>query len=220
MTTRLRRLRTFSRRLRPFWSGASHYDRLSPETATALEQTARQAAERTLLDVNRSALDTRRGGCAGRGGDAGSTLAFMSMSKTSRMPNRRVASALAGLVLLGGCARRSPPITTVSTPAAGVCRVGPDGGPIADKGIGGTGGVAIADRGIGGTGGPQIADRGIGGTGIIAVISGFASLCLAGQEVALPADTPILLGSEPVRVCPIYAPDRWRWWTRATAMEA
>ena len=116
------------------------------------------------------------------------------------MPNRRVASALAGLVLLGGCARRPPPTTTVSTPAAGVCRVGPDGGPIADKGIGGTGGVAIADRGIGGTGGPQIADRGIGGTGIIAVISGFASLCLAGQEVALPADTPILLGSEPSSV--------------------
>ena len=101
------------------------------------------------------------------------------------MPNRRIA-ALAGLALLGGCGRT--PLPQAAAPLAGVCRVGPDGGP--DRGW-------IADKGIGGTGAPALADRGIGGTGIVAVISGFASLCLAGQEVALPAETPIVLGSDP-----------------------
>ena len=54
----------------------------------------------------------------------------------------------------------------------------------------------IAERGIGGTGAPatQVAERGIGGTGIIGVVTGFASICLAGHEVALPADVPVEIG--------------------------
>jgi hypothetical protein len=68
--------------------------------------------------------------------------------------------------------------------AAPVCRVGPDGGPL------------VAERGIGGTGAPatQTAERGIGGTGIIGVVTGFASICLAGHEVALPAGVPVEIG--------------------------
>ncbi len=112
---------------------------------------------------------------------------------------------------------------------AGVCRVGPDGGPVppvsghslTDRGIGGTGaavrqagrdaerigavGPQSADRGIGGTGAPvQQAEQGIGGTGIVAVITGFASICLAGQEVALDPGVPILIGDRPA------APDALR----------
>ena len=40
----------------PFLERSVHYDGLSPATAAVLEQVARRAAERTLLDVNRSAL--------------------------------------------------------------------------------------------------------------------------------------------------------------------
>ena len=57
----------------------------------------------------------------------------------------------------------------------------------------------MAERGIGGTGAPtiQLAERGIGGTGIIGVVTGFASICLAGREVALPAGVPIEIGGVP-----------------------
>lgn len=126
------------------------------------------------------------------------------------MPGRIALNVLLALALTG-CGERSHPVPTSSasaTPPA-VCRVGPDGGPVsglmADKGIGGTGAPRFADRGIGGTGAPVLADRGIGGTGIIAVISGFASICLAGQEVALPANTPITLGSDPGSVAQLRA---------------
>ncbi len=34
----------------------------------------------------------------------------------------------------------------------------------------------------------KVAERGIGGTGIIGVVTGFASICLAGHEVALSGD--------------------------------
>ncbi|RAI59499.1 DUF5666 domain-containing protein [Roseicella frigidaeris] len=112
------------------------------------------------------------------------------------------------LASLAGCtppASAPPPHAAAAPAGAGaVCRVGPDGGPppdtvpprLAERGIGGTGiGTAVAegDRGIGGTGAPAIrqAERGIGGTGIVAVITGFASLCLGGQEVALAADLPV-----------------------------
>jgi hypothetical protein len=63
-----------------------------------------------------------------------------------------------------------------------VCRIGPDGGPL------------VADRGIGGTGAPpasRLVERGIGGTGIVGVITGFASICLNGLEVAVDAATQI-----------------------------
>jgi hypothetical protein len=77
-----------------------------------------------------------------------------------------------------------------------VCRVGPDGEPaVADRGIGGTGAPVpasrVADRGIGGTGiggtgigGTGIGGSGIGGTGIVGVVTGFASVCVDGLEVA------------------------------------
>ncbi|WP_158747640.1 DUF5666 domain-containing protein [Acidisphaera sp. L21] len=102
------------------------------------------------------------------------------------------------LVALVGCSTPSAPPPMPAAVASGptACRVGPDGArPIADRGIGATG-VKTADRGIGGTGAPrlaapdlQTADRGIGGTGIIGVITGFASVCVAGEEVALPDTT-------------------------------
>lgn len=107
------------------------------------------------------------------------------------------AATLAGLLLLGACAASVPPPLT-SVP--GLCRLGPDDGPpLADRGIGGTGSpTAVADRGIGGTGTPmRIADRGIGGTGIVAIITGFASICLGGVEVALDPAVPITLNGQP-----------------------
>ena len=82
--------------------------------------------------------------------------------------------ATRGIVYSGTAARRA------------ACRSDPAGAP-----------VAIADRGIGGTGAPpstQLADRGIGGTGIVGVITGFASVCLGGVEVALGQDAPIEAG--------------------------
>lgn len=91
------------------------------------------------------------------------------------------------LLLLAACSVPPVPRTAPTTEVpAGLCRVGPDGGlPIADRGIGGTGSpVRTADRGIGGTGAPSR-------TGILGVITGFASVCLAGQEVEYGADLPV-----------------------------
>jgi hypothetical protein len=108
------------------------------------------------------------------------------------------AATLAGLLLLGACAASVPPPLTS---APGLCRLAPDDGPpLADRGIGGTGApIAVADRGIGGTGTPtRIADRGIGGTGIVAVITGFASICLGGVEVALDPSVPVTLDGQPI----------------------
>lgn len=94
----------------------------------------------------------------------------------------------------------------------GLCKVGRDGGPLlAERGIGGTGAQAgaqtgpqagrlkLADRGIGGTG-VQLGDlngptRGVRPTetvttaqprttGVVGVITGFASICLDGLEIA------------------------------------
>ncbi|MDA8252416.1 MAG: DUF5666 domain-containing protein [Rhodospirillales bacterium] len=61
--------------------------------------------------------------------------------------------------------------------------------PVTDRGIGGTG--AVADRGIGGTG--MVADRGIGGTGIVGAITGFASVCVDGVEVAIAPGTAVTI---------------------------
>ena len=120
--------------------------------------------------------------------------------------------ALPLIALLASCTPAAPDLPAPSgagaPDTAGVCRLGPDGGPpppalevrTTDRGIGGTGAaVRQADRGIGGTGaaGPQVADRGIGGTGIVAVITGFASICLADQEVALDPGVPVLIGDHP-----------------------
>lgn len=80
------------------------------------------------------------------------------------------------LLALAGCTAAPPvaPPTPVATPApaAGLCRIGPDDGPV------------LADRGIGGTGiSTGEGDRGIGGTGILGVITGFASVCVNGLEI-------------------------------------
>lgn len=100
------------------------------------------------------------------------------------------------VLLLPSCARRRPESAAVQ-PA--VCRLGPDGGPVADRGIGGTGAPAFADRGIGGTGSPpvRVADRGIGGTGIVGVITGFASICLDGLEVGLQDAPGVTIDGQP-----------------------
>jgi len=85
------------------------------------------------------------------------------------------------------------------TPAAAVCRVGPDGGPI-DASFGVQAGKKTAERGIGGTGvtnGPGLADRGIGGTGIVGIITGFASICVDGLEVGIEPSTPVRIGDSP-----------------------
>jgi hypothetical protein len=97
------------------------------------------------------------------------------------------------LALLAGCiggqganpnSAASGPVTP--TPAAfeagAVCRVGPDGEPVAEEPSAAA--SKITERGIGGTGAPStVAERGIGGTGIIGVITGFASICVNGLEV-------------------------------------
>ena len=90
------------------------------------------------------------------------------------------------LVALASCASPGPaPLATSAPPKA--CRIGPDGGrPLADRGIGGTGAPLV-----------QTADRGIGGTGIIGVITGFASVCVAGEEVALPEGVPLRIDEMP-----------------------
>ncbi|MBR0678963.1 hypothetical protein GXW74_00540 [Roseomonas eburnea] len=123
------------------------------------------------------------------------------------MRRRPSGAALAGLLLLAGCTFAESPASPSGTTPPGLCRLGPDEGPpLADRGIGGTGAPsAIADRGIGGTGAPmpaaarvQVAERGIGGTGIIAIITGFASICLGGMEVALDDAVPVTLNGQAV----------------------
>ena len=61
----------------------------------------------------------------------------------------------------------------------------------AAPGIGGTGQIA-GRPGIGGTGQTQtIARPGIGGTGIVGVVTGFASLCVNGEEIHYSPTTPV-----------------------------
>ncbi len=81
------------------------------------------------------------------------------------------------LLVLAGCTPQPPASPAAAAPQA--CRATPQGGPPP---------ATITDRGIGGTGAPpvQSADRGIGGTGIVGVITGFGSVCIAGEEVAVP----------------------------------
>ena len=51
----------------------------------------------------------------------------------------------------------------------------------------------------------QTADRGIGGTGIVGVITGFASVCLAGEEVALPASVTTRIDGAPAAITELRA---------------
>ncbi len=90
--------------------------------------------------------------------------------------------ALILALLLAACAHPAQPPSAPAS-AGPVCRVGPNGGPVtADRGIGGTG----IDAGM-----VELADRGIGGTGIVGVVTGFASVCVDGLEVAYTATTPV-----------------------------
>ena len=92
-------------------------------------------------------------------------------------------------LLLGACAVPQPaPVAPIAAAAElSVCRADPQGGRLADRGIGGTGRAAgprgaetrLSDRGIGGTGGPAI--------GVLGTITGFASVCTAGLEIAVDA---------------------------------
>lgn len=93
-----------------------------------------------------------------------------------RVGRLRVRRAAWLLLLPLACCSRPVADPVAATPPPAVCRIGPDGGrPVADRGIGGTGAPPV-----------KVADRGIGGTGIIGVITGFASVCVAGEEVGLP----------------------------------
>lgn len=112
---------------------------------------------------------------------------------------RRVAKVwVALLLLLVSCTAPSP-----SSPRDGtrdgtrdvvrgeVCRVAPNGGPVqADRGIGGTG-ISTGSEADRTAEIPRLADRGIGGTGIVGTITGFASVCVNGLEVAYDPATPV-----------------------------
>lgn len=96
---------------------------------------------------------------------------------------------LIALLALMSCSPVAPQ-TRAAGSGISACRVGQDGArPLPDPPLTRPPltRLPLADRGIGGTGGPAapMADRGIGGTGIIGVITGFASLCVDGEEVAL-----------------------------------
>jgi hypothetical protein len=119
--------------------------------------------------------------------------------------------ALLVSLLAAGCAG-NPQHGVQSAGTPRVCRMAPDGSAVAERGIGGTGSPSqIAERGIGGTGSPaqmaergiggtgspsQIAERGIGGTGIVGVITGFASICVDGLEVAYDANVPTAIDGQ------------------------
>lgn len=101
----------------------------------------------------------------------------------------------------------APPLALAATP--NVCHVGPNDGPVlAERGIGGTGmpvfnaaapamGTPSAsptgrNQGIGGTGAPPLGPKAVAGnTGIVGEITGFASVCLNGVEVAYNPTTAI-----------------------------
>ena len=111
-----------------------------------------------------------------------------------RLAARGLAAVLVAATA-GSCApRRADTPALVTRPATpALCQVGPDGGPV-DAVV--RPGQTVAERGIGGTGAPgrlatQVAERGIGGTGIIGVITGFGSVCVNGEEVALAASVPV-----------------------------
>ncbi len=149
----------------------------------------------------------------------------------------RRALALLLTTFLAGCVVPTPPsvpsnagTTTKDDPTlGGLCKVGPDGGPLlADRGIGGTGIGVSGAGGIGGTGEPmRLAERGIGGTGlrpddlkgptrgvrpteilqpteiaqrttgIVGVITGFASICVDGLDIAVDHTVPIDIEGKP-----------------------
>ncbi len=100
--------------------------------------------------------------------------------------------------LLACCAQPAPrPVaTTQAINSGGICRIGPNDGPLmTERGIGGTGapaGTQTADRGIGGTGiKPSTAEQDADRTGIVGVVTGFASICLDGLEVGFDSTATV-----------------------------
>ncbi|NOG70187.1 DUF5666 domain-containing protein [Roseicella sp. DB1501] len=115
-----------------------------------------------------------------------------------RLAERGIGGTGIGSTGIGSTGIGSTGIGSTGIGSTGIGSTGIGSTGIGSTGIGSTGidgAAAEGDRGIGGTGAPPIrqADRGIGGTGIVAVITGFASICLGGQEVALEAGLPVLL---------------------------
>ncbi len=112
------------------------------------------------------------------------------MTRDTIRDTTRARAILPLALLLAGLAASCTPQPGIEQHQARACRVGPDGAPPRREG----------DRGIGGSGEPvaaiRTADKGIGGTVIVGVITGFASICLAGVEVALPPDTEITIDTQ------------------------
>ena len=101
------------------------------------------------------------------------------------------------MLLLAGCTSQ-PPAGPVAAAAPDACHTDEQGGPLP---------ATVTDRGIGGTGGPgtRTTDRGIGGTGIVGVITGFGSVCVAGEEVALPAGLVPVIDGQPASTADLRA---------------
>ena len=120
---------------------------------------------------------------------------------------RNILRACTAALLLNACTAAPPPAPATRPPAPAVessaaCQVGPNGGPatLADRGIGGTGApTAFADKGIGGTGisGNGIEQANTQKTGVLGVITGFASICVGGEEVAYAPTTPVSVDGQP-----------------------
>ena len=132
-------------------------------------------------------------------------------------------AALLLLALAPSCAAPPPERQPAAADLPRVCRALPDAGALtAERGIGGTGiapaAQRTAERGLGGTGiapaarrtaerglgctgiapaAQRTAERGIGGTGIVGVITGFASVCINGLEVALDDTAQVQFEREP-----------------------
>lgn len=126
---------------------------------------------------------------------------------------------LAVLLICSACAfeHKAVPVTPAATLAASprACHVGPNDGPVlAERGIGGTGmplfnmpvpasaavpaSPAGQNRGMGGTGAPSQGTKPVtGNTGIVGAITGFASVCLDGVEVAYDPATRINIDGQP-----------------------
>ncbi|MGI4945960.1 MAG: DUF5666 domain-containing protein [Janthinobacterium lividum] len=105
---------------------------------------------------------------------------------------------------IASCAAPPPPPAAHAGAVGGMCRIGPHGGPLlAERGIGGTGGVAPQPVPATGAapGGPsplpRPGDRGIGGTGVVGVITGFGSVCVDGLEIVLDQRTSVAIDGAP-----------------------
>ncbi|WP_159348576.1 DUF5666 domain-containing protein [Roseomonas harenae] len=106
----------------------------------------------------------------------------------------------AAIALLAACSADPGPAPVAASPAPGLCRIGPDGGPPLI--------LAEGERGIGGTGAPATTlaqaaadtadgERGIGGTGIVGVVTGFASICVNGLHIAYNPALPVAFADGP-----------------------